>query len=164
MCGRRRRRGKGGDRRLVVLRSLCFFYCTGVCGSIVSRSAEFVFWIIIAPRFVREATTIRTLRNKTITILNHYCCCGHDASREVGVFVFAYSYHLWVMDDSKDHYVCVDCSQLCRRLAHLAVCARPSSAPGMGADHFVCVESAKVEGGKLNAGETWTGKMKLLPA
>lgn len=35
---------------------------------------------------------------------------------------------------------------------------------GMGADNFVCVESAKVEGGNLAAGKTWTGKMKLLPA
>eukprot|EP00903_Cladosiphon_okamuranus_P015229 g14075.t1 len=34
----------------------------------------------------------------------------------------------------------------------------------MGADNFVCVESAKVEGGNLAAGKTWTGKMKLLPA
>lgn len=35
---------------------------------------------------------------------------------------------------------------------------------GMGADNFLCVESAKVEGGNLAAGKTWTGKMKLLPA
>lgn len=34
----------------------------------------------------------------------------------------------------------------------------------MGADNFLCVESAKIEGEKLAAGETWTGTMKLLPA
>eukprot|EP00752_Nemacystus_decipiens_P005186 g4706.t1 len=40
----------------------------------------------------------------------------------------------------------------------------PYGDEGMGADNFVCVESAKVEGGDLAAGKTWTGKMKLLPA
>lgn len=67
--------------------------------------------------------------------------------------------------------MCVDCSQLSPAPAPLRIfpfffmfALDLSSAPGMGADHFVCVESAKVEGGKLNAGETWTGKMKLLPA
>ncbi|CAM9113343.1 unnamed protein product, partial [Pylaiella littoralis] len=40
----------------------------------------------------------------------------------------------------------------------------PYGDEGMGADNFLCVESAKVEGGNLAAGKTWTGKMKLLPA
>ncbi|CAM9945044.1 unnamed protein product, partial [Sphacelaria rigidula] len=40
----------------------------------------------------------------------------------------------------------------------------PYGSEAMGADHFVCVESAKVDATVLNAGETWTGKMKLLPA
>ncbi|CAM9346589.1 unnamed protein product [Ectocarpus sp. 13 AM-2016] len=40
----------------------------------------------------------------------------------------------------------------------------PYGNEGMGADNFVCVESAQVGGEKLAAGKTWTGKMKLLPA
>ncbi|CAN0177018.1 unnamed protein product [Ascophyllum nodosum] len=40
----------------------------------------------------------------------------------------------------------------------------PYGDAGMGADNFVCVESAKVDVGHLKAGEKWTGKMKLLTA